>query len=74
MCDHYSRFLWTHAIQQKEVIEVVAYLFDLFTMFKSPSILQYDNRKEFTASVIINLISLWPNTRIINGSLRYPEI
>jgi hypothetical protein len=71
--DHYSRFSWARAIRQKEAIEVAAYLFDLFTMFGPPSILQCDNGKEFTASVIINLISLWPNTKIINGSPRHPE-
>ena len=57
MCNHYSRFSWTWTIRQKETIEVAAYLFDLFTMFGSPSILQYDNEKEFTASIITNLIS-----------------
>ncbi len=43
-------------------------MFDLFTMFGPPSILQCDNGKEFTVSIITNLISLWPNTKIINGS------
>lgn len=71
--DHYSRFSWARAIRQKEAVEVAAYLFDLFTMFGPPSILQCDNGKEFTAVVIKNLISLWPNTKIINGSPRHPE-
>ena len=48
-------------------------MFDLFTMFGPPSILQYDNGKEFTAVVITHLISLWPNTKIINDSLHHPE-
>ena len=52
------------------IIEVAAYLFDLFTMFGSPSILQCNNGKEFTAVIITHLISLWPNTKIINGSPR----
>jgi hypothetical protein len=56
--DHYSRFSWVQAIRQKETIEVAAYLFDLFTMFGPPSILQCDNGKEFTTVVITHLISL----------------
>jgi len=71
--DHYSRFSWVRAIWQKETIEVAAYFFDLFTMFGPFSILHCNNGKEFTALIITNLISLWPNTKIINSSSRYPE-
>ena len=42
-------------------------------MFGPFSILHCNNGKEFTALIITNLISLWPNTKIINSSSRYPE-
>jgi len=36
-------------------------------------ILQSDNGKEFTAAIISNLMSLWPNVKIINGRPRHPQ-
>jgi hypothetical protein len=38
-----------------------------------PTILQSDNGKEFTATIILNLMSLWPNVKIINGRPRHPQ-
>ncbi|GET02261.1 KRAB-A domain-containing protein 2-like [Rhizophagus clarus] len=38
-----------------------------------PKILQSDNGKEFTATIIKELISLWPTVKIINGRPRYPQ-
>ena len=49
-------------------------MFDLFHSLGSPpTILQSDNGKEFCASVIKELISLWPSVKIINGRPRHPQ-
>ncbi|CAG8718614.1 5592_t:CDS:1, partial [Dentiscutata heterogama] len=37
------------------------------------AILQSDNRKEFIAQVIKELIALWLSVRIINGCPRHPQ-
>jgi len=38
-----------------------------------PAILQSDNGKEFVAAIIRELVSLWPDTKIINGRPRHPQ-
>jgi hypothetical protein len=35
--------------------------------------LQSDNRKEFCAAVIKELVDLWPSVKIINGRPRHPQ-
>src|SRR6266540_6910163 len=72
--DHFSRFSWTKALTSKRVVEVAAYLFDLFHFLSSsPTILQSENEKEFYASVIKELINLWPSVKIINRRSYYPQ-
>jgi len=49
-------------------------LFDLFHFLGSPpKILQSDNGKEFTASIIKELVNLWPTVKIINGRSHHPQ-
>jgi hypothetical protein len=72
--DHFSRFSWAKALTSKRAVEVAAYLFDLFHFLGSPpTILQSDNGKEFCASVIKELVNLWPSIKIINGRPRHPQ-
>ncbi|GBC07847.1 hypothetical protein RclHR1_07720011 [Rhizophagus clarus] len=72
--DHFTRFSWAKALTSKRAVEVAAYLFDLFHFLGSPpKILQSDNGKEFTATIIKELISLWPTVKIINGRPRHPQ-
>jgi transposase InsO family protein len=53
---------------------VAAFLFDLFFFIGSPpAILQSDNGKEFCATVIKELVDLWPSVKIINGRPRHPQ-
>ena len=53
---------------------MAAFLFDLFFSVGSPpTILQSDNGKEFCATVIKELVDLWPSTKIINGRPRHPQ-
>ncbi|GET01244.1 KRAB-A domain-containing protein 2-like [Rhizophagus clarus] len=60
--------IFSKALISKRAVEVAAYLFKLFyALSSSPTILQSDNGKEFYASVIKELIKLWPSVKIING-------
>ena len=52
---------------------VTSFLFQIFTQFGSPTILQSDNGKEFVALIIRDLVGMWSETRIINGRPRYPQ-
>lgn len=41
--------------------------------FGAPHILQSDNGREFTANVITELSSLWPQVVLVNGRPRHPQ-
>ncbi|CAG8855262.1 19807_t:CDS:1, partial [Gigaspora margarita] len=71
--DHFSKFCWSSPLTSKRAEEVAIALFNIFIIFGPPVILHTDNGKEFTASIIRQLISLWPGIRIINGRPRHPE-
>src|SRR5204863_4160561 len=71
--DHFSRYSWAKPITSKNASEVAGCLFEIFTEVGSPAILQSDNGREFTAEVILNLMSLWPSVKIINGRPRHPQ-
>jgi len=71
--DHFTRFSWAAPLEKKEAIYVASFLFQIFTQFGPPTILQSDNGKEFVAQIIRDLVGLWPETRIINGRPRYPQ-
>ncbi len=59
ICDHFTRFSWARSLTSKWAIEVAAFLFDLFfSIGLPPTILQSDNKKEFCAEVIKELVSL----------------
>jgi len=42
-------------------------------MFGAPHILQSDNGREFTASIITELKELWPELVIVHGKPRHPH-
>ena len=71
--DHFTRYSWASALKTKEAIYVAGFLFQTFTQFSAPAILQSDNGKEFVAAIIRELVSLWPDTKIINGRPRHPQ-
>ncbi len=74
MRDHFIRFSWGKPLTSKRAVEVAAYLFDLFHFLGSPpTILQSDNGKEFCASVIKELVIMWPSVKIINGRPHHPQ-
>jgi transposase InsO family protein len=71
--DHFSKFSWAFALQNKEANGVARCLVDLFYQFGPCRILQSDNGKEFTAQVIKDLKQMWPGLVIINGRPRHPQ-
>lgn len=71
--DHFTRYSWGYPLKSKSSTEVAVNLFDIFTTFGAPTILQSDNGKEFTSRVIKELVDLWPGTKIINGRPRHPQ-
>lgn len=71
--DHYSKFSWAYALKSKEAQFIADHLITLFYQFGPCKILQSDNGKEFTASVIKNLKNIWTGLTIINGRPRHPQ-
>lgn len=65
--DHFTRFSWGYSMKTNTSLEVASNLFELFTIFGTPVILQSENGKEFISNVIKDLVTIWPNTKIING-------
>ena len=45
----------------------------IFLDFGAPHVLQSDNGREFTAQVITELSSLWPELVLVNGLPRHPQ-
>ncbi|CAF4558114.1 unnamed protein product [Rotaria sp. Silwood2] len=71
--DHFSKFSWAFPMKTKEARFVAEHLVSLFYQFGPCKILQSDNGKEFTASVIKDLKIVWPGLVIINGRPRHPQ-
>jgi hypothetical protein len=61
------------ALKSKSVAEVAWHLLEIFLTFGAPSILQSDNGKEFRASVVEELKTMWPDLKIVHGRARHPE-
>lgn len=45
----------------------------IFLEFGAPHILQSDNGREFTASIIEEIVSYWPDCKIVHGRPRHPQ-
>lgn len=66
--DHFAKFLYLRHYRQKEIA------FELLKIFFQqgiPVILQSDNKREFTAEVIKELVLLWPECKIVHGRSRH---
>lgn len=71
--DHFSKFSWAYPLKTKCANEVAECLGEQFCVFGPPRILQSDNGREFTAHVINELTTIWPNMIIIHGRPRHPQ-
>ena len=59
MVDHFSRYRWTAAIQEKYASVVLRELRQWWSMFGKPDILQSDNGPEFAAAELRELCNKW---------------
>jgi hypothetical protein len=62
-----------HPLKSKTAAEVTYNLSDIFLILGAPMILQSDNRHEFTANIITELKSLWPDLKIVHGRPCHPQ-
>ena len=71
--DHHDKMSYLRALPNKAATTVAAALLILFLQQGAPVILQSDNGKEFVARIIKELMQLWPDCKIVNGSPRHPQ-
>ena len=71
--DHFSKYSWAFPLTSKRASEVAEKIVELFCTFGPAKILQSDNGREFTASVIEDIKKLWPDVIIIHGRPRHPQ-
>ena len=70
---HLTKFVILRPLTSKRATEVAFQLLDIFLLFGAPAILQSDNGSEFTAQVITELKSLWPQLVMVHGKPRHPQ-
>ncbi|XP_068209311.1 KRAB-A domain-containing protein 2-like [Palaemon carinicauda] len=71
--DHLTKFCVLRPLTSKRAAEVAFQLADIFLLLGAPVILQSDNGSEFTARIITELRSLWPELSIVHGKPRHPQ-
>ncbi|XP_068229435.1 KRAB-A domain-containing protein 2-like [Palaemon carinicauda] len=71
--DHLTKFCVLRRLTSKHAAEVAFQLADIFLLLGAPVILQSDNGSEFTAQIITELRSLWPELSIVHGKPRHPQ-
>lgn len=71
--DHLTKFVLLRALQSKRATEVAYHLNDIFLTIGAPCILQSDNGREFVNHVISELVSLWPELKIVHGKPRHSQ-
>lgn len=71
--DHLTKFCFLRPLKSKQAKEVAIEILKIFLEVGCPHILQSDNGGEFTASVLKEIVSLWPACKIINGGPIYPQ-
>lgn len=70
--DNFSKFIQLRPLASKLNSEVRFHLFNIFCLQGPPSILQSDNGPEFVAKLIKELVTYFPDVKIINGKARKP--
>ncbi|XP_068228066.1 KRAB-A domain-containing protein 2-like [Palaemon carinicauda] len=71
--DHPTKFCVLRPLTSKRAAEVAFQLANIFLLLGAPVILQSDNGSEFTAQIINELRSLWPELSIVHGKPRHPQ-
>ena len=72
--DHFTKFSILKRLRSKRAEEVADRLFEIFTTFGAPKILQSDNGNEFVGAPVKELMQkYWPDTQLVHGAPRYPQ-
>ncbi|XP_068247605.1 KRAB-A domain-containing protein 2-like [Palaemon carinicauda] len=71
--DHLTKFCVLRPLTSKRAAEVAFQFDDIFLLLGAPVIFQSDNGSEFTAQIISELRSLWPELSIVHGKPRHPQ-
>ncbi|XP_066984700.1 KRAB-A domain-containing protein 2-like [Macrobrachium rosenbergii] len=71
--EYLTKFDVIRPLKSKTAAEVANELLFIFLDIGAPHILQSDNGREFTAEVIQELASLWPELILVNGRPRHPQ-
>ena len=74
---HYEEYLTKFHVlwplTTKRAVDVARQLLMIFLDFGAPRVLQSDNGCEFTAEIIKELASMWPELVLVNDGPRYPQ-
>ena len=57
--DHFTKFIQLRSKKFKSAIEIATSLFDIFSIFGVPYILQSDNGREFRNQIVNVLKTIW---------------
>ncbi|KMQ82993.1 krab-a domain-containing protein 2-like protein [Lasius niger] len=71
--DYLTKFVLLRALQSKRAEEIALQLSDIFLTFGAPCILHSDNGREFVNSVIDELLTYWPELKIVHGKPRHSQ-
>jgi len=72
--DHLTKFCVVKSLTSKRAAEVAYKLLtSVFLVFGAPHILQSNNGRKFTASIITELKELWPELVIVHGKPMHPQ-
>ena len=71
--EYLTKFQISRPLETKSAIEVSNLFLFKFLGLGVPHILQSDNGREFTAQIIQELSTLWPELFLVNGGPRHPH-
>jgi transposase InsO family protein len=71
--EHLTKYHLLSLLTTKRAVEVARRLLKIFLDFVAPRVLQSDNGREYTAEIIRELSTPWPELVLVNGRPRHPQ-
>ena len=65
--DHFTKFSILRPLKTKTAAEAAYNLLDIFLLIGTPNILESDDERGFTANIITELKSMWPDLTIVHS-------
>lgn len=65
--DFHTKLSFLRSLKSDRPKEVAHALLDIFTIIEAPSVLQSNNRREFSRQIISELSNIWQELKIIHG-------